>query len=544
MIKENFLVTINNGDVKTVSKDTTLLELSKSYNENALVAKVNNELKGLNKTLVIDSNVEFLDISNPNGFKTYQNSMLFVLIYSIKELMGKDHHIIVDHSIKKDFYCKFANQKIDISDTLLNDISNKMKEVINANIPIEKVSIPKEVALEVSKDLGLYDTVNLIKYIQKDNIDMYKIGSIYNYFNEELATSTSVLKSFKLHKRDNAFLLQFPSKKNIEKFDEIKNLEKISSVFIESNKWAEILNVDTVASLNSVLCNNEIGEIVKVAEALHEKKISNISDMICKEKKNIVLIAGPSSSGKTTFAERLCVQLRAASKAPHLISLDNYFLDKKDAPLDEFGQINLESADFVDIKLLNEDLTKLLKGETVQIPTYNFKLGKREYNGATLCLKENDILVIEGIHGLNERLTSSIPKNKKFKIFISALTQLNIDAHNRIATSDTRLIRRIVRDNQYRGTDPSKTISMWESVTKGESLNIFPYQEDADAFFNSALVYEMCVLKQKIEPLLFKITNDQPQYAEARRLIKFLDKFLGLDSSMIPQNSILREFIG
>lgn len=543
-----FIARIMDNDPIEVLATTTLKELSKDYKDafknEILLAKVNNQLQELNTTLVIDSNVYFLDITDANALRAYQRSVVFLLNYAIKEVISKTTCIHVDHSIHKNHYCEFSKDDIEVTEELLQKIESKMMEIVEKDIEIEKVALPIEKAYEISKSQCLNDTYELLKYRKSSHVSFYKLDWYYDYFNGALVSSTGSLKLFKLHKKFNGFLIQFPNKMHPDKLDKIKNLEKISTVFIESNNWAKILKVDTLGALNRVICKQEIGEIIKVAEALHEKKISNIADSIVKNNKTIVLISGPTSSGKTTFAKRLCIQLRAISITPHLISLDDYFKNKDEAPRDVFGEINLESVDFVDIKQLNEDLLKLINGEEVLIPSYNFKKGIREYSGRALSLNKNEVLVIEGIHGLNEKLTVSVPKDKKFKIFISALTQLNMDSHNRIATSDTRLIRRIVRDNKFRGTSASQTISMWGSVSRGENENIFPFQEDTDALFNSALVYEFSLLKQFVEPLLFDISPEQPEYLDARRLIKMLENFLCITPELVPQNSILKEFIG
>ena len=339
------------------------------------------------------------------------------------------------------------------------------------------------------------------------------------------------------------FILQFPHSNIQGALCELKPVNKISQVFQESYKWGKILKVDTVGALNNMICNDNFGHITRISEALHEKKIAEIADMILNQKKSIVLIAGPSSSGKTTFAERLCIQLRVNGLRPHIISMDNYF-DMSRLPLDEFGQPDYEALEYVDTEQINEDLVNLLKGKQVDIPTFNFITDSREYKGNYLKLNDDDVIVMEGIHALNEKSTEQISKNDKFKIFISALTQLNVDDHNRIPTTDTRLIRRIVRDHQFRGFSATRTIKMWPSVMRGESKNIFPYQEESDAMFNSALVYEICILKQFVEPLLFKIEKTCEEYTEARRIIKFLDCILGVSSEPVPKNSILREFIG
>ncbi len=540
MNNEYINVKIVNGENIEVKKGTTLLELSKNYQQKfqfpIVLAKLNNSLKELNVALEKDVTVEFLDITDANGFRAFQRSVFFLAIYAVKQVAGEKARVVVSHSINKNYYCETPG--VQLTEQMVEQIEGVINDIIEKNIPIEKVSISLEQGLALSNEFGLYDKIDVLKYRRTSKINFYKLNWYYDYFYGQMVLNTNVLKGFKISKTtENKFILKFPNCELIE-------LEKMSAVFHEANRWAKILKVDTVGALNKIICKGNLGDLIRVSEALHEKKIANIADMIYKQNKTIVLIAGPSSSGKTTFAERLCIQLRVNGLKPYVISMDNYFNNAKEAPLDKNGNPDFESIDHIRVKTLNEDLENLLKGNAVLMPTYNFLIGKYEYKGNSLHLGKDEVLVIEGIHGLNEVIANTIPKSKKFKIFISALTQLNIDDHNRIATSDTRLIRRIVRDNQFRAFTPERTISTWQSVMNGEAKHIFPFQEEADAFFNSALVYEMCVLKQFVEPLLFNISNDKPQYTEARRLVKFLDSFLGISSEQIPKNSILREFIG
>lgn len=538
---------MNENSIK-VSSSQTLLELSKNYSSllkhPILLAEVDNELRELHSTLSQDCSVKFLDITNANGFRTYQRSAMFLMICSAKDILGKLTRVVVDHSINKNIYCEFPDKNIQITEKILEDIENKMREYVSNQTPIEKISLPLETAISISKEEGLLDKVDILKYRRTSNVNFYKLGEHYNYFYGQMVINASYINNFKLVSTNKGFILQLASPEKPSVLLELKHLEKMTQVFNETSNWAKILRVRTVGELNNAICNGNLGEIIRISEALHEKKIAYISDMILEQNKSIILIAGPSSSGKTTFSERLCVQLRANGLRPHLISLDNYFLNREFVPIDEYGRPNFENLDFLDINQINIDLEKLLNGETVEIPNYNFNIGKREYLGNHKKLNEREVIILEGIHGLNDKLTENVPKDKKFKIFISALTQLNVDAHNRIPTSDTRLIRRIVRDAVYRNHNAQNTIDVWPNVLKGEVDNIFPFQENADAFFNSALVYEMCVLKQFVEPKLFGIDRNHKSFVEAKRLIKFLDSFLGVSSEQIPPNSILREFIG
>ncbi|MDR1664760.1 MAG: nucleoside kinase [Clostridiales bacterium] len=538
----------------TAAKGTTILELSRMYphlsQRPVLVAKVNNELQDLTYKLLYDCAVEYLDLTDPNGFRTYQRSASFLMIYAAKEVLGRKTRVVVEHSINKNYYCEFPEMdEREITGELLARIEAVMREVAGKKLPVEKHSLPLEQAVREAETSGSEDKVRLLRYRRTSSVNFYKLDWLYDYFYGQMVPDTGYLTQFKLSKKSKGFMLQFPSVRpgaspDLDVIAEMAPNRKISEVFDESNQWARILKVETVGSLNDKLCSAGSGEIIRVAEALHEKKIASIADQIAQQHKSIVLVAGPSSSGKTTFASRLGVQLRVNGMKPHVISLDNYYLNREDIPKDEFGNYDFETIDALDNRQISRDLAALLKGERAELPVYNFLTGKREYKGRYMTLGEGDVLIMEGIHGLNERVSESVPRSEKFKVFISALTQLNIDDHNRIPTTDTRLVRRIVRDHQYRGYSAGQTISVWPSVQRGENKYIFPFQEEADVFFNSALVYEMCVLKQYIEPLLFGVRADTPERTEAKRLIKFLDSFLGVSSENVPPNSILREFIG
>ena len=541
-------VTVVGGKTVEVNKGITLAELAEDFayvcQYPILVAAVNNELYELHRKIIDDCTIEFLDITTPNGFRVYQRTASFIMLCAARDELGADGRIVIEHSISKNYYCEFSDENVKVTRKILAAIEDRMRMLVSRNLPIEKLSLPLDEGIKICEEMGADDKIQMLQYRRTSHVNFYKLDGFYDYFYGQMAASTGAVSLFQLSKESRGFLLQFPAAQNPREIAEKKVLSKITNVFSESNRWARILKADTVGSLNSIICGGHHGDFIRTNEALHEKKIAAIADMIHNQKKKIVLIAGPSSSGKTTFAHRLCIQLRVNGLRPHVISLDNYFVNREQTPLDEFGQPNYEDLYAIDVQTVNGDLSKLLQGETVEVPTFNFITGCREYKGNYLRLDEGDILVLEGIHGLNEKLTEHVPKEAKFKIFISALTQLNIDNHNRIPTSDTRLIRRIVRDNQYRGVNAMATLNMWGSVGRGEDRYIFPFQEEADAMFNSALVYEMCVLKQFAEPLLFQVNKSMPQYTEARRLVKFLDSFIGISSEEVPRNSILREFIG
>ena len=531
-----------------IPSGTTLFELSEKHRGAkaypALVAKVNNELQDLSRKVLYDCEIEFLDITDPQGYRTYQKGVSFLLVYAAKTILGKKTRLVIEHSINKNYYCEFPDLGEPITDELLQKIENLMRDVVNKDIPIKKHTMPKETAIRMCEENGLHDKIRLLKYRHNMSFSFYKLDWLYNYFYGEMVPTTGRLDQFKLAKRSNGFMLQFPDAAHNLEFTELAPENRLTEVFAESNRWMKIMKTDNVGTLNDKICSDGSGEIIRVAEALHEKKIALISDQIMGERKRIVLIAGPSSSGKTTFAARLAVQLKVNGAAPHVISLDNYYVNREDYPLDENGDADLETIEAIDTTQIRKDLRNILKGETVEIPSYDFHNARREMRGNFLRLEDNGVLILEGIHGLNQLVSGEVAGADKFKIFISALTQINIDDHNRIPTTDARLVRRIVRDSLFRGASASKTFDMWPSVLRGEIRHIFPFQDTADAFFNSALVYEMCVLKQYAEPLLFAITPDKPQYTEARRLIKFLSSFLGCPSETIPPNSILREFLG
>ncbi len=526
---------------------------SESAVQSPVLALVNNEVFELNKSPSEDSVIEFLGLDNTHGFRAYQRSMVFIMIYAVKEICGKMTRVVIQHSINKNYYCEIMEDFSDngsseqsrelVTDALLEKIKEKMLEIIEKDIPITKQSLSVENAMKKCQDCGLWDKVKILKYRRTSNVNLYKLDWFYDYFYGPMVPSTGFLKRFALTKKDNGFMLQFPVAESPDELAELKPLDKMAQVFKESADWARILKVETVGELNDIICNGGIGDFIRISEALHEKKIAYIADSISQQNKTLVLIAGPSSSGKTTFANRLCIQLRVNGLKPHVVSLDNYYKNRSDIPLDKYGKPDFECLEALDLAKINEDLQGLMNGQEVLIPTFSFLSGKRE-GGKKLKLGKDEIIVMEGIHGLNEGISEMVAREQKFKIYISALTQLNVDDHNRISTTDTRLIRRIVRDSRFRGADAARTISMWPSVNRGEVQYIFPFQEEADAFFNSALVYELCVLKYFAEPLLFQVEKDMPEYSEARRLAKFLDSFLSISSEEVPKNSILREFLG
>ena len=417
--------------------------------------------------------------------------------------------------------------------------------MVKKDIPFSKLTVRTEDAAKLFHNVGMYEKEKLFRYRLVSNTNLYELDGFYDYFYGYMPESTGVLDVFDIKSYENGFLLLLPEKKNTMELPEYFPRKKLYAVLQRSNQWAQKLGLETVGDLNEMISSGDIEQMVLVQEAYQEKRIAAIAEQARQSgNKKFIMIAGPSSSGKTTFSHRLSIQLRTLGYRPHPIAVDDYFVNREDTPKDENGNYNFETLKAIDVELFNRDMNALLHGETVELPTFNFKTGKREYKGNYKRLDKEDILVIEGIHGLNDELSYSLPRESKFKIYISALTQLNVDEHNRIPTTDGRLIRRMVRDARVRGTAAKDTIAMWASVRRGEEENIFPFQEDADCMFNSALIYELSVLKQFAEPLLFGIDRECEQYAEAKRLLKFLNYFLGVSSEKVPGNSILREFIG
>ena len=503
------------------------------------------KLQELHKKAAECSELRFITARDGAGRLTYRRSLTFLMLKAFYDVAGVRHikKLTVDFSLGNGL---FVNPSLDFSLTqeILNQVKEKMQEYVAQKIPIMKRNMPSSEAIELFHKHGMYDKERLFRYRRVSSVNVYSIGGFEDYFYGYMVQNTGYLKYFDLVLYQNGFVLLYPQN-DPKKVDPFVPKDKLFHVLSETSKWGERLNLANVGSLNDRISQGKASETILIEEALMEKRIGEIASRIAAEpSKKLVMIAGPSSSGKTTFSHRLSIQLMAMGLKPHPIAVDDYFVNRVDSPRDENGNYNYEALECLDVKLFNEDMTKLLAGEKVELPRYNFITGVREYKGDYLTLGPEDILVIEGIHCLNDKLSYSLPKENKFKIYISALTSLNIDEHNRVPTADGRLIRRMVRDARTRGASAQDTIRMWNSVRRGEEENIFPYQEEADVMFNSALVYELAVLKQYAEPILFGIPADSPEYTEAKRLLKFLDYFLGVSSEDVPKNSILREFIG
>lgn len=551
-VQEYIKVTFPDGLEKEYPKGIKLINIAKDFQHQhsleILGAIVNNELKELWKELLQDSKVEFIDRSSSYGNRFYSRSLAFLFIMAAKEVF-KGCKVTVEHSLSKGFYCevhKNIENNIPLAEEDVKKIEEKMNELVRMELHFEKTRMENKDAEDLFRKTGQYDKIALLKYREKKYMNVYSCYGYYDYFYGYMVPSTAYLKTFELKYYPPGLILRFPEKSNPEVIPPFVEQKKLFSIFREFERWGKILEIENVSHLNDAIVENRFKDLINVSEALHEKKIAQIADLITNstDKKKLVLIAGPSSSGKTTFAQRLAVQLKVNGLRPVSISIDDYFKNREDTPLDEKGEYDFETVDAIDIETFNDVMTRLIKGELVEVPTYNFHKGMREWTGKKLKIDEDQIIIIEGIHGLNETLTQDIPREKKFKVYISALTHLSIDNHNRIPTSDLRLIRRIVRDFQFRGTDAFSTIKRWDSVRRGEDKYIYPFQEEADVMFNSSLVYELCVLKKVALPQLLKINNDVPEYIEAKRLIKFLNYFMPVDAEGIPNNSILQEFLG
>lgn len=510
-----------------------------------LAARVNNALKELNYRLFDNSFVEFIDITDTDGYRMYQRSLSFVLMKAVRDLFPESK-LKIEHSISNGLYCELEkNPPVSIDDIF--EIGQRMKQIIDANLPFVRQKIPTTEAITIFEKNNLYDKVDLFKYRSTLFTSVYSLDNLIDYFYGYLVPSTGYLQVFDLIPYYHGMLLRFPKPSNPEELGEVIEQRKMFEIFQEHKDWVEILNVSNVASINKHIREGKAGELIKISEALHEKKVAQIADLIVKKGTvKVIFIAGPSSSGKTTFSKRLAVQLKVNGINAIPIAMDNFFVEREQTPRDEKGEYDFEALEALDIKLFNKTITQLIEGKPTVIPTFDFKNGRKNFNNPPIQINSKDVLVIEGIHALNPLITEFFDKEHIFKIYVSALTQLNIDSHNRIPTTDNRLLRRIIRDYQYRGYSCEDTLKRWPSVRLGEDKYIFPYQENADIMFNSALIYELSVLKRYVEPLLKKVPENIREYSEAKRLIKFLSYFEEIDAKTereIPPTSILREFL-
>jgi len=509
-------------------------------------ALVNNDAASLSYPVEVDSTIKPLTRGDANGFQMYHRSLCFLLGKAVKEVYP-DARFAVQHSLGDGFFCTFeTNGKTGITDEQLKNLDQHMRADIKRDVPIEYRKIAFTEAVRRFEQEKQLDKYNLLRFRNPPKIATCWCENFSDLAHGPLAASTGALSLFKLIAHPPGFVLQFPEQDNPKQLRAFKLQPQLFQIFQEHKEWGRILGVTDVGRLNEIIANKEISELIRITEAFHEKKIAQIADYIFihGDKIKWALIAGPSSSGKTTFAKRLAVQLRVNGLRPVTISLDNYFVNREQTPRDEHGEPDFENLETVDLTLFNDHLVRLDRGEEVELPTFNFEKGCREFRGDKLRVERDQIVLIEGIHGLNPRLTKSLPAERKIRVYVSALTQLNLDSNNRISTTDNRLLRRMVRDNNFRGNNALTTMQMWPGVRRGEKKWIFPFQDQADIAFNSALDYELAVLKPFVESLLAEIKPHHPQYAEARRMQEFLSCFLGVSDSFVPPTSILREFIG
>jgi uridine kinase len=507
-----------------------------------VAAIINNEIHELTFPVEIESHCQPVTMSTADGARIYRRSLIFLLELAFADLFPKGK-LTIDHSISSGgFYCQVIGCDELVQDEL-NILKARMQKLVEEDHPFERRQVPIQEAIQYFRILGYEDKVRLFSHRHKDYLTLYCLGERMDYMHGYMVPSTGYLRWFDLNLINGGFTLQFPRRHAPTQLETMRDYPKLLSTFRLYGDWLKSLDIDNVGALNDAIQAGRADEIVLVSEALHEQNIADIAQQIVQKNSRIILIAGPSSSGKTTSSRRLTIQLLARGISPFPLELDNYFIDRAKTPLDEDGKPDFESLETLNITRLEQDIEKLLNGEKVQLPRYNFKAGVSEA-GDVIQLRDGQPLILEGIHGLNPRLISDHWTGSVFRIYVSALTQLNLDRHNRVSTTDTRLIRRIVRDARERGYSATQTISGWESVRRGEKLRIFPYQENADVMFNSALVYELAALKPLVEPLLRQVQHRTPEFIEARRLLAFLEWFLPLDTSLIPANSIVREFIG
>lgn len=537
---------INNSESKDFVPGTTLQEVYDGFSLNmpygAVSARVNNKVENLSFRLYNPKEVEFLDITSSSGMRTYVRTLFFILTEAIGELFP-DGEILIEHPISKGYFCNLRiGRKVLPED--VEDIKQRMQAIIDANLPILTVQCPTDEAIALFRSQGRGDVATLLETTGRLYSSYYKLGDRVDYYYGSLLPSTGKIHLFALQQYHDGLLLRVPSRENPDTLEDIVRQDKMLSVFSEHHHWQEILGVTTVGDLNIACRKGHATDLINVAEALQEKRIASMADEIYCRHSRIVLISGPSSSGKTTFSKRLSVQLMTNGLRPVALSLDDYFVDREQTPLDAEGNYDFESLYAVDLPFFNEQLNALLRGEEVQLTKFDFTIGKRLLTERKLRIDEHTVLIIEGIHALNPELTRRIPEADKYRVYVSALTSIMLDDHNYIPTTDNRLLRRILRDYKYRGWSAEDTIARWPSVRRGEEKWIFPYQENADAMFNSALLYELAVLRSHLIPILEQVKENRPEHSEAYRLRKFLQYFESIPDNDLPPTSLLREFLG
>ena len=539
---------LNNNTYKNYNRGITLSQIAIDQNielrSEIIGALVNNNLEQLPYEIFHPKTIEFIDITHPDGMRMYIRSLSFLLYYAVEKVIPGTK-LRVEHSVSKGVYCELDHpEEVTVEQT--NNLVSYMRSLVEKDLSFEYFQKETDKVIELFKEQGFDDKIGLLKSRAQNYSSYYQLDDTVASFYGYLVPSTGYLKVFDVNKYYNGLLLQIPKRFEPEEVEDLIIQNKMFDIFQEFSHWNKVLKVTNIQDINELQAKSKAEQLMKVSEAFHEKKIGQIADMIAQRSNNarIILISGPSSSGKTTFSKRLAIQLMVNGLKPHTLSLDNYFVDRENTPLDENGEYDFEALNALDIDQFNQDLTLLLKGEKVNLPKFSFETGKRFYDDTKTRLKKKDILIIEGIHGLNPELTRTIPDSFKFKVYVSALTSINIDNHNRIPTTDNRLIRRIVRDYKYRNYSAEDTLSRWQSVRRGEDKHIFPYQEEADVMFNTALLYELAVLKPLVEPMLLEVSHNKPEYAEANRLLYFLSYFKSIEDKNIPPTSIIREFLG
>lgn len=544
------LVTINyrGKEEKKYPVGTTLNEICKDFQKNykypILISIVNNNIRELSEEVLKDVNLDFFDRSTSVGLSTYGRTLQFILVYALKRINPKAQ-LRIENSIDKGFYCEISG--MDLNKNLINNIEKEMKLIVQEKWEIIKFNVRRQDAIEYFAKKKMYDKVNVLKYISNSYVSLYRIDDVYDYFYGQLTTNTGYIDDFKLsYIKDKGFVVSYPTENNPDiTFDYIHH-EKLFNKFCEYQKWNKMLGIENAADINNYVTNGGFSELINLSETFYENQLNDIANKVYDNRKNIkiVLIAGPSSSGKTTTAKKLSIYLKSKGLKTHSLSTDDFFVEREQTPKHKDGTYDFECVEAVDVTLFNRTLVDLLNGVEVNLPEFNFRTGKKEYKGKKLKLGNDDVVIVEGLHAINEKLTPAIELKNKYRVYISPLTQLNIDNHNRIHTSDVRKLRRMVRDNNFRGYSASDTLNSWKSIRMGEEKYVFPFQDQADTVINSSLLYEIGILKLYAEPLLFSVKEDEACYPEAIRLINFLRNFLAIPSENVPNDSVLREFIG
>lgn len=539
-----------NGAMRMYDRGTTYEQIVREYqpkyhNQIALVY-FNGKMCELCRRAERDGVLTFITTGDSAGHNAYVRTAQMMLVKAVSDVIGDRTRVRtkIEFTLGNALYCSIIGS-IRVTEEFARKVGERMREIAGANHPIRKKIYPLDDAIELFRHQDMPDKVKLFHFRRSSTVNTYELDGFYDYFYGYMLPSTGYCRLFDVQAYEQGLLLILPTTENPSQVEPFVDQKSLYQQLMLSTQWGKLVDISTVADLNEKICSGSISDMILVQEALQERRIGEISRQIDERQKvKFVLVAGPSSSGKTTFAHRLAIQLQSFGFRPHIISMDNYFVDRAQTPVDEDGNYNYDVIEALDLELFNENMVDLLNGETVEMPSFNFKAGKRVYRGQYMKLEANDVLIIEGIHGLNPLTTADLPEENKFRIYISALTSLNIDEHNRIPSTDARLLRRMVRDARTRGSNAQETLAGWKKVREGEEKNIFPFQESADAVFNSTLIYELAVLKQYAEPLLFNVQPQEPEYYEAKRLLKFLDYFVGVDTAPVPTNSLCREFVG